>query len=243
MKAMIFAAGMGTRLMPLTLNKPKALVEVNGTPMLEVILKKLINSGYQDIIVNVHHFANQVVDFIESKNRFGINIQISDETNELLDTGGGLKNASWFFDDGNPFLVHNVDVLCNINLIELSAFHFQSDRPLTTLAVKDRTTSRSLLVNKDGHLRGWRNNKTGETKFCREDENFTPIAFHGIQMIEPVIFKYMTETGVFSMTDVYLRLAREHTINTYRKDNDLWMDMGTTENLAKAEAYLSDITP
>ncbi len=238
MKAMIFAAGMGTRLQPLTANKPKALVEVGGTPMLEIVIRKLILQGFNELIINVHHFAEQVVDFLNKNNNFGVSITVSDETDLLLDTGGGLKKAAWFFDDGKPFLVHNVDVLSNIDLQFLLHYHVCQPEALATLAVKDRFTSRSLLISDEGYLTGWRNNKTGETKISRPNQSPIPIAFHGIQIISPAMLPLIDEQGVFSLTNVYLRLAQHYLINTYRNDNDIWMDLGSIENLKKAELYL-----
>jgi NDP-sugar pyrophosphorylase family protein len=238
MKAMIFAAGTGTRLLPLTKNKPKALVEVNGTPMLELIIKKLINSGFDDLIINVHHFSGQVIDFLKKNNYFNTRITISDETDLLLDTGGGLLKASWFFDDGKPFLIHNTDIMSNLDLNALYRSHLGSGA-LSTLAVKDRPTSRSLLLDKDGFLCGWKSNVTGETKIsAKTEQELIPSAFSCVQAVSPSLFEHITETGVFSIMDVYLRLAKEHLINTYNHGPSYWFDLGTVENLKKAEHFL-----
>jgi NDP-sugar pyrophosphorylase family protein len=241
MKAMVLAAGMGTRLQPLTLTKPKALVEIDGTAMLEIILKKIIRSGFNDIIINVHHFADQIIDFLSRNKNFGASITISDETDFLLDTGGGLLKASSFFNDGKPFLVHNIDILSNINLLELYNYHC-SKNALATLAVKERTTSRSLLINSDGELSGWRNNETGQTIIARGFEaDLTPIPFSAIHIMNPSIFPMITETGKFSVMDTYLRLARTVPIHTFRHDHDFWFDIGRVENLKAASPYVHKV--
>jgi NDP-sugar pyrophosphorylase family protein len=237
MKAMVLAAGMGTRLLPLTSDKPKALVDIDGTPMLEIVLKKIIRSGFNEIIINVHHFAGQILDFLKKNDNFGASIAISDETDFLLDTGGGLLKASGFFNDNKPFLVHNIDILSNINLQDLYNYHC-SKKPLATLAVKERTTSRSLLINKEGELSGWHNNQTGETIISNGREaDLVPIAFSAIHVMDPAIFPLIKETGKFSIMDTYLRLASTHKIQTFRHDNDFWFDIGRIENLKAAAPY------
>lgn len=234
---MILAAGMGTRLQPLTLTKPKALVEMDGTPMLEIILKKVIRSGFNEIVVNVHHFADQIIEFLHRNSNFGASITISDETDFLLDTGGGLLKASGFFDDGKPFLVHNIDILSDINLVDLYNYHC-SKQTIATLAIKDRKTSRSLLINKNGELSGWRNNQTGQTIIARGDEaDLISMPFSAIHVMDPKIFPLITETGKFSIMDTYLRLAKSHIIQTYRHDNDFWFDIGRIENLKEAAPF------
>ena len=241
MKAMILAAGLGTRLKPLTNSKPKALLEVKGTPMLEIIIRKLISNGFDDIIINVHHFADQITDFLRLKNYFDVSITISDETDLLLDTGGGLLKARGFFNDGKPFLVHNVDILSNINLKDLYGFHIQNN-PIATLAVKDRKTSRSLLINQNHELCGWKNNQTGQTIIAKDRvEDLTSIAFSAIHVMSPEIFPLISEKGVFSIMDTYLRLAKNHSILTWRHDPDFWMDLGRIENLKEAEKYLEGL--
>jgi NDP-sugar pyrophosphorylase family protein len=235
MKAMILAAGMGTRLQPLTHTKPKALVEVKGIPLLEIVIKKLIQHGFEEIIINVHHFAEKIIDFLEQKHQFGISITVSDETKLLLDTGGGLLKARDFFNDKKPFLVHNVDILSDINLTELYNYHLKY-LPLATLAVKDRVTSRSLLINTQHELCGWRNNQTGTTIISKGSEKeLITLAFSGIHVISPEIYPLINEQGAFSITDVYLRLANSHTILTWRHDNDFWLDLGRIDNLKLAE--------
>ncbi|MCD4745965.1 MAG: nucleotidyltransferase family protein [Bacteroidales bacterium] len=235
MKAMIFAAGLGTRLHPLTDNKPKALIKLNGVSLLEIIIKKLISAGFIEIIINVHHFAEQIIDFLKIKNNFGIKISISDESDILLDTGGALKKASRFFNDGKDFLVHNVDVLSDIDLNNFYNTHIKSEA-LTSVAVKSRHTSRYFLFNNRNMLCGWKNNKTNEIKIVRKGENkLNPLAFSGIHVINPKIFDLITEQGKFSIVDVYLRLASTHNIIGYIHNNSFWMDLGKKENLLEAE--------
>ncbi|NTW32818.1 MAG: nucleotidyltransferase family protein [Bacteroidetes bacterium] len=238
MKALIFAAGLGTRLKPLTDNKPKALVEVNNITLLEHTVKKLKRAGVNEIIVNVYHFAEQIKTFLKQKNYFNIHIEVSDESGQLLDTGGGLKKASWFFDDSKPFFVHNVDVLSNVNLGELYQSHINS-RSLATLAVKDRETSRYFLFNETLQLCGWKNIKTGEIKISRENANtLTLLAFSGIQVINTEIFELINEKGKFSLTDTYIQLAKNNKITGYWHDKDFWLDLGTPAKIKEGEEYL-----
>jgi len=231
MKAMIFAAGLGTRLRPITEKCPKALVEIGGYTLLELVIRKLKHFGFDEIIINVHHFANQIVDFLAAKHNFGIHIEISDETDLLLDTGGGLKKAAHFFADGKPFLVHNVDILSDINLLNLYNAHLQHNS-LATLAVRKRDGSRFFLFNNELHLCGWANFATGEKRLCTTAENeLFPLAFSGIHVVEPRIFDSISENGVFSIVDVYLRLANNNKIKAYSHDSSSWNDVGKTENL------------
>lgn len=236
---MIFAAGLGTRLKPLTDNKPKALVEVNGKPLLEHTIEKLQQYGYSDIIINVHHFVDQLKEFLVQKNNFGIHIGISDESDQLLDTGGGLKKASWFFNDNKPFLVHNVDVLSDIDLKILYQSHIQSNS-IATLAVKQRDTYRYFLFDDLLNLCGWKNINTGELKISKgNSDTMTPLAFSGIQMLSPKIFELISETGKFSMIDVYLRLATYNHITGFRHDTGYWLDLGKPDNIKEAENILN----
>lgn len=235
MKAMIFAAGLGTRLKPITNDRPKALAEVHGTPLLEIIIRRLINYGFDEIIVNVHHFADRVIDFLQSKNNFGINIQISDETDELLDTGGGLKKASWFFDDNAPFLVHNVDTLTDIDLADYYDFH-RRNNALATLLVRHRPGSRFFLFDDNKKLCGWENVLTKEKVIVTNPTTqLDQIAFSCLHVIHPSIFNLIDEKGCFSIIDVYLRLARSHKIMGYLSDTSYWLDVGTPEKLQRGE--------
>lgn len=236
MKAMIFAAGLGTRLKPLTDNCPKALVEVNGTPLLEIVIRKLKHYGFNDIIVNVHHFADKIETFLEANHNFGINITISDERDELLDTGGGLKKTAPFFNDNQPFLVYNVDILSNINLKALYDYH-TGTKALATLAVSNRNTSRYLLFDNDNTLSGWQNIKTNEAIIKRgQQKDLTPLAFSGIHIIDPKIFSLINQKGKFSITPLYLELAEKHAIKGYIHTNDFWLDAGKPESLERASA-------
>ncbi len=234
MKAMIFAAGLGTRLQPLTNDKPKALVQVNGKTLLETAINKIIHAGINEIIINVHHFAQQVTDFVNENDKFGIDIHFSDESEELLDTGGGLKKASWFLKGGEPFLVYNVDILSDIDLRHLINHH-KKNEALVTLAVRKRQTSRYLLFDRGFALCGWQNAKTGEKKIPVAKPDLKPFAFSGIHIIEPAIFDLMTESGRFSIIDVYLKLAKEHRILGYDHSRTRWLDLGRVENLKEAE--------
>ncbi|MCX6150834.1 MAG: nucleotidyltransferase family protein [Ignavibacteriales bacterium] len=238
MKALIFAAGLGTRLKPLTDNKPKALVEVKNIPLLELAITKLKYSGIDEIIINVHHFADMIVDFLKRKNNFGINIAISDESDLLLDTGGGLKKAAWFFDNGKPFLVYNVDVFSNIDLNKLYQTQLTANS-IATLAVRNRATQRYLLFDDDNILCGWKNIKTGETKIARQSSSqMHPLANSGIQIINPQIFELMPEENIFSIIELYLKLVGNYKIIAFNHDDNFWLDLGKKENLAEAEKLL-----
>jgi N-acetyl-alpha-D-muramate 1-phosphate uridylyltransferase len=229
MKAMILAAGKGTRMLPLTENKPKALIELKGVPLLEHTVKYLKNFGIDEMIINVHHFADQITDFLKRKNFFDIHIEISDEQQELLDTGGGLLKAHWFFDD-KPFVLMASDVITSLNLSEMLKFH-ELHKPLATLAVKHRASTRELLFDSEYRLSGWMNNSTGEKKQVRDVVNKDKIAFSAIHIINPVLFNLINECGSFSITDVYLRLAAEHLILGYKHDESIWYECGRIENL------------
>lgn len=238
MKAMIFAAGLGTRLKPFTETMPKALVPVGGVPMLELLLNHLKHNGFSRIIINVHHFAGQVVDFLEQNHNFGLDIAISHEEDLLLDTGGGLKKAAWFFDDQQPFLVQNVDVISDLDYQEMLRFHTQT-QSLATLAVSERETSRYFLFDDTMQLSGWENIKTGEIKIIRESlQNIKPLAFSGIHMIDPRIFSLISNTGKFSIVDTYLQLGNQLKISGFKHDARNWADMGKPADLLKAERIL-----
>lgn len=235
MKAMIFAAGLGTRLRPLTNDKPKALVEVNGVTMLEIAVKKLKNAGVDQLIVNLHHFGEKIREFLTGKRFFDMDIRFSDEKDLLLDTGGGLKKASWFFDDGLPFFLYNVDILTDLDLSRLLDFH-KKHNPLATLAIKSRPGSRFFVWDKNYTLCGWKNFQTGEEKQSRDEfARATPFAFSGIHVIDPAIFDLMEEKGAFSIVDAYVRLAAKHPIKGFLHDDGYWQDLGKPENLKKGE--------
>ncbi|HRZ98686.1 MAG TPA: nucleotidyltransferase family protein [Paludibacter sp.] len=240
MKAMIFAAGLGTRLKPITDHLPKALVPIAGKPLLEHIILKLIHSGFDEIIVNVHHFPELIIDFLKSKNNFGIRIEISDELDQLLDTGGGIRKAAWFFDDGKPFLVHNVDILSNIDVEVLYQKHLQT-HSLATLVVSQRNTFRYLLFDDDLKLKGWINEKSGELKPAgfKNPHLYTKLAFSGIQVLSPEIFELMNELPPkFPVMDFYLSNAKTQQITGFIPDNYRMMDVGKLDVLDEAEKYL-----
>jgi NDP-sugar pyrophosphorylase family protein len=241
MNAMIFAAGLGTRLRPLTDDKPKALVGFNGQTLLQWNINRLKEAGFDRIVVNVHHFASLVIKYLEENKGFGAEIIISDESNYLLDTGGGLKNAQRHFKVGQPILIHNVDIISNIDLKTLYRYHLEH-HALGTLAVRIRNSSRVLLFGDNDLLKGWRNNSTGELKLPSGDsqpEKLLPLAFSGIQVIDYRLLDLITETGKFSMIDVYLRLSVSQKIMSYQHNSDFWTDVGKIEELKKAETAIS----
>lgn len=240
MRAMILAAGFGTRLRPLTDNRPKALVEVAGHTLLEITLRRLREFGIREVIVNVHHFSDMLVDYLK-KTDFGMQVAISREE-ELLDTGGGLKKASWFFSedaaDGEPFLLHNVDVLSTIDLGSMVEFHRQH-QALATLAVQDRETSRYLLFDEEHRLCGRQAGRQKPPEMVRPSESTEKLAFSGVQVISPRFLSLMTEQGVFSIITSYLRLAAQgEKIIAFRADAYYWRDLGKPESLAQAEQDL-----
>jgi len=245
MKAMIFAAGMGSRLKPLTDNMPKALIPIGGKPMLEHIILKLKGSGFDEIIINIHHEGQQIIDFLAANNNFGMQIHISDERDYLLDTGGGIKKARTFLDGKEPFLVHNVDILSNVDLVKLYQSHVESKTALATLLASKRKTSRYLLFNKENYLCGWRNHETGEVKSYYPDFDpmmYTEYAFGGIHVISPQIFEWMDEwTGKFPIINFYLSICAKTQIQAYPAENLQLLDIGKPEALAKAEEYLSSL--
>ena len=240
MKAMIFAAGLGTRLKPFTDHMPKALVPVAGKPMLEHVINKLKSAGVDEIVINVHHFAQQIIDFLKEKDNFGIKIWISDETEELLETGGGIKKAAPFFNE--PFLVHNADILSNVDLKDMYDYHLTNGND-ATLLVSSRKTVRYLLLDDTNRLRGWVNKETLQTKpegFIYQPEVQKEYAFGGIHIISPTLFKYMGDqwTGKFSIMDFYLQTCKEAQLGGYIKEDLQLIDIGKPEMLAKAEEFI-----
>ncbi len=234
MRAMISCAGLGTRLKPITDTIPKALVKAGNATLLEICIKNLNSQGISDIIINVHHFADQIKKFLEENNNYGVNISISNESRKLLNTGGGLKNAAWFFDDGEPFLLHNVDVISNLNLKALYDFHINS-KAIATLAVRDRESSRYLLFNSENILCGWKNVKTNEIVSFANIESLKEFAFSGIHIIDPKIFTLMPNDEIFSMIDLYLNIMKNNDVNAYIDNESFWMDVGNPESLKIAE--------
>lgn len=241
MKAMVLAAGLGTRLRPLTDDRPKALVEVAGRTLLEITLARLREFGVREAIVNVHHFADMVVDYLKANSNFEMRIEVSRE-DMLLDTGGGLKKAAWFFledsdEEGEkeaPFILHNADVLSTIDLRRMVRAHAER-RALATLAVQERETSRYLLFDDQLQLCGRRAAREGKPEIVRPAQQPLALAFSGIHVVSPRLLPMMKEEGVFSIIDSYLRLAGEgERIQAFRADEYYWRDLGTPESLKQA---------
>ncbi len=243
MKAMIFAAGLGTRLRPLTNDRPKALVEVSGKPMLEHVVTRLIAAGFDDITVNIHHFGQKIIDFLEAKNNFDINIHISDERDLLLDTGGGILKAKKFLDGNEPFLVHNADILTSLDLRAFYSWHCKDNGAMASLLVKHRNTARYLLFDHNDKLKGWINKKTGETRpdgFQYTSGQYDEMAFGGVHVISPEIFPLLEDYSrggkVFSIVPLYVGECNKCTIKGYEPDYDYtWLDVGKPETLALAQ--------
>jgi NDP-sugar pyrophosphorylase family protein len=233
MRAMILAAGLGTRLQPLTDKLPKALVKIRDKTLLEIAINHLVRNGFDKIIINVHHFAKQVIDSI-GQNNFGADITISDERDKLLDTGGGLKKASHFFNDGKPFLLYNVDIISNLNLQSLYQASLESNS-IATLTVRKRESSRYLLFNSENILCGWKNTKTRELISSCNIDLLDEFAFSGIHIINPRIFSLMPDDNVFSMIDLYLDIMRDNKVIAHFDKDSFWLDVGTTESLKIAE--------
>jgi NDP-sugar pyrophosphorylase family protein len=237
-KAMILAAGLGTRLRPLTDDRPKALVDVGGSTMLEITLSRLRAFGIRDVIINVHYFADMIVEYLKKNHNFGVHIEVSREE-VLLDTGGGLKKAAGFFledprDFETPFIVHNVDVISTIDFRRMAQFHTEN-QALATLAVQDRETSRYLLFDERHQLCGRRAGRDQKDELVRPSQTAQALAFSGIHIISPRFFELMLEDGVFSIITTYLRLAAEgKKILAFRADDYYWRDMGRPEDVLQA---------
>ena len=234
-KALIFAAGKGTRLKPFTDNHPKALAVVNNVPLLERNIKFLQNYGINDFVINVHHFGEQIIDFLQEKENFGAKIEISDEKNELLETGGGLVFAKKHLENEENFLIMNADILTDLNISEFVKFHL-SHQNVATLAVSDRVSSRKLMFNEDMILKGWVNKTTGETKLSEFNKNFKELAFSGIHCVNSSIFDKIKRTGKFSIMEEYLDLMFENHIQGFQHNAKL-IDVGRPESVVEAEKY------
>jgi mannose-1-phosphate guanylyltransferase len=244
MRAMVFAAGLGTRLRPLTDERPKALATIAGRTLLDLTLSRLRAFGVSEAILNVHHFADQIGDYLQANSNFGMRIEISREE-VLLDTGGGLKKAAWFFLESgegsqqpfaqDPFIVHNVDVLSNIDLAQMIRFHNEHNA-LATLAVQHRDTSRPLLFNEHGELCGRRIGREAETEWALPEQPVHSLAFSGIHIVSPRIFANLPEEGAFSIIPAYLRLAAKgQAILAFNADGFYWRDLGRPQDIADAE--------
>ena len=237
--AMIFAAGLGTRLAPLTDDRPKALVEFAGKTMLERTIEKLVAAGIRKIIINTHHFHTLMEEFVSSLHYPAADLILSDESDFLMDTGGGLKKAAALMQGEKPFLVHNVDVISDVNLKDMYEKH-TAQRALASLAVSTRPTSRYFLWY-NNRLCGWENIQTGDVIRCYPTaEPPELLAFSGIHIIDPAIFGLMEEGGKFSINQVYLRLAKEYTIVPYRHNPRYWADLGSVPKMEKALRMLAD---
>ena len=247
MKAMLFAAGKGTRLKPLTDTMPKALVPVCGKPLLEHVLGKLSSAGFNDVVINVHHFVGQIRDYVGTHSAPGVRISFSDESEELLETGGGIKKADALLNDGEPFLVHNVDILSNLNLRDFYNFHLRNAAKteiVATLLVSERRTSRYLLFDENDFLVGWTNVDTGEVRSPYKDLKYPSpcirkYAFGGIHVMSPLVFKYMESfPKAFPIMDFYLKVCAECRIKAYVKNDLELVDVGKLNSLETAESFL-----
>ena len=244
-QAMIFAAGLGTRLKPLTDTMPKALVRIGGEPLIKHVVLRLKEAGFQRIVVNVHHFAQQIIDYLEENEHFGLDIRISDETEQLLETGGGIKKARDLFDPHSPVLIHNVDILSNV---DLTAFydHACSSGAEATLLVSERQTKRYLLFDDEYRLVGWTNKETGEVKSPHnwvkdELQSLQMLAFSGIHVFSPALFPMMDQwPDRFPIIDFYLKACATHPLSGYVADNLRMIDVGKLDSLQQAEEFLLD---
>ncbi len=244
MKAMVLAAGLGTRLRPLTNDRPKALVEVGGRTMLEIVLSRLREFGIREVIINVHYYAEMVMDTLKAAGNFGMHIEVSRE-DILLDTGGGLKKAAWFLSETSgsadtPFILHNVDVISNIDLQRMVQFHTEN-HALATLAVQERPTSRYLLFNEQLQLCDRPIVSAQAAGLVRPAQQARKLAFTGIHVISPRIFSLLTEDGIFSIIPAYLRLAAQgEKIMAFSADEYYWRDLGTPESVKQAEKDIEE---
>lgn len=233
---MLFAAGLGTRMKPFTEKHPKALVPVHGKTLLQRNIEYLAEFGFTDLVVNVHHFARQVQEFLEKHQGFGSNITISDESDQLLETGGGLRKAAGFFKDSRaPFVAMNCDILTDLDLGAMVSRHLKL-RSLVTLGVSSRKSTRSFLFDNEGRLCGWMSELSGEKKISRQATPYIPMAFSGVQVLSPEIFEYIQMEGKFSVVDLYLSLTATHPIYAYDHTGSRFIDVGKPESIARAEA-------
>ena len=246
MKAFILAAGLGTRLSPLTDNKPKALVEIGGVPMLEIVIKRLISQGFDDLIINVHYFSDQIIRWLEDQQYFGVHITISDESDLLLDTGGAILKAGPYFDKDESLLIHNTDVLTDIDLRKFAESHNNS-KALVSLAVQKRESSNYLMFDEDDLLCGWRSVKTGNERMMRKGSGVLhPMGFSGVHIIGPGFLETALKNEcilpgktVFSIISVYLCLAEKYKLMAFDHTSSFWMDIGRHDKLALANRLIS----
>lgn len=241
MNAMIFAAGLGTRLQPITNSIPKAMVPVGGKSLLEHTILRMKNAGFNSIIINVHHYPDQIIDFLRDNNNFGISIFISDERNQLLDTGGAIKKVSSIFQKNEPLLIHNVDIFSSVDLNKLYQEHKENQNRLATLVVSSRKTARYLLFDDNNRLKGWINKQTKETKPIEnlDISQFKELAFAGIQVVSYSVFELMKgESDKFSIIDFYLKHCVDQEIIGYVPDNFQFLDVGKLDAIKQAEKFL-----
>lgn len=236
MKAMIFAAGLGTRLAPFTNDRPKAMVEVAGKPMLQMQIERLRDFGFNYIVINVHHFSEQIISFIKA-NDFGVEIKISDESGLLLDTGGGLKNAKKFFNSDDIFLLHNVDIFSDIDLKHFYEFHKYSGN-LVSLAVKHRKSTNYLLFDDNNTLCGWKSYKTNSRIISAEKPSYNEMAFSGIYMFNYKIFDFFKKEGAFPIIPELLEISKTQSIGAWVHDDNFMLDLGKPEAIAECENYI-----
>jgi len=230
MKAMLLAAGLGTRLRPITDIIPKALVDINGQTLLQINLEKLKYYGFNEVIINLHHFPEKIRVYLKEHQNFGLDIEFSFEE-QILNTGGGIKKASWFLKGNEPVLIHNVDILSDIDFTGLLNFH-NENQALVTLAVSKRNTPRQLFFNEINLLMGWENQADCEQKFVKSEITILKrFAFSGIQIVSPVFFDQINEEGAFPIMDSYLRLAANHKIIAFEHDPENWFDVGKINEL------------
>jgi NDP-sugar pyrophosphorylase family protein len=238
MKAMILSAGLGTRLKPWTDSHPKALAVINGKSLLQRNIEYLQQHGIMEVIVNVHHFDDQIIEAVKANKGWGSTVTISDETDVVLETGGGLKKASWYFEREKDLVLMNVDILTDLNLAALIQQHKNAES-IATLAVSERETSRYFLFNDKNELCGWRNVKTGEEKIVKLSLDLKQKAFSGIHVINTQLLSLMKQEGKFSMVDVYLDLAKDHFIQAFDHSDSKFIDVGKPESIDKAERLFS----
>ena len=238
MKAMIFAAGLGSRFKPWTDKHPKALALVNGKSLLQHNIEYLQQYGVSDVVVNVHHFADQIIEAVEKNRGWGSNIMISDESNEVLETGGGLLNAKNLLQDGEPFITLNADFLTDLNIKNLVAYH-KNKKALISFGITNRKTSRYFLFDEENRLCGWRNTNTGEEKISIAKQHLKEMAYSCVVVFQPEIFELIPQRGKFSLIETYLSLAATHPIYGFDHSGDKLVDVGKPESLAIAEKLFS----
>ncbi len=235
MKAIILAAGLGTRLKNITSCMPKALVPVNGKTMLEIVIQNLKSQGITKFLINIHHFGDDIIKYLNTNKNFGVSITISDERNQLLDTGGAILKAHNFVEGNEPILVHNVDIISNLIISKLLKYHTDNNN-VATLCVRNRSSNRGLLFNNKMHLVGWTNVKNNEFRWVdNKCKNYHMFAFSGIYIISPEFTTLISQSGTFSIIDTWLDLAKNNTVAGYVDESDLWHDLGTAQKIELAE--------